>query len=235
MTDDMEAECALCHRRLPLAELKPLSALAIGSGKAVPRELAGLPPDALICVEDRAMLRRRHMEALLEAERGELGSLDREVLASLDSGGTIAEDVEAVLEERSGFGARAADAVAAFGGSWPFILIFCAGIAVWMTINVSEARAGAPFDPYPFILLNLVLSCVAALQAPVIMMSQRRQESRDRLRAENDYKVNLKAELEIRHLHDKIDHQLQQQWERLAEIQRVQLELLEEMADDPKR
>ena len=85
------------------------------------------------------------------------------------------------------------------------------------------------FDPYPFILLNLVLSCLAAIQAPIIIMSQKRQEARDRLRAENDYRVNLKAELEIRHLHEKIDHLLTKQWERLAEIQQIQLELLQEL------
>ena len=110
---------------------------------------------------------------------------------------------------------------------------FCAVLVGWMAANtVAIARA---FDPYPFILLNLVLSCVAALQAPIIMMSQRRQEAKDRLRAENDYKVNLKAELEIRHLHEKLDHLLARQWERLAEIQRIQIEMLEEMASDTRR
>jgi uncharacterized membrane protein len=102
-------------------------------------------------------------------------------------------------------------------------------IAIWMAMNVWIAAAGN-FDPYPFILLNLVLSCVAALQAPVIMMSQKRQEAKDRLRSENDYKVNLKAELEIRHLHEKIDHILTRQWERLAEIQSIQIELMEDLA-----
>ncbi len=91
----------------------------------------------------------------------------------------------------------------------------------------------ATFDPYPFILLNLVLSCIAAIQAPIIMMSQKRQEAKDRLRSENDYQVNLKAELEIRHLHEKIDHLITRQWERLAEIQQIQLEIMQDLA--PKR
>ncbi|HEX5508525.1 MAG TPA: DUF1003 domain-containing protein, partial [Pseudolabrys sp.] len=90
------------------------------------------------------------------------------------------------------------------------------------------AAARSQFDPYPFILLNLVLSCLAAVQAPIIMMSQKRQEAKDRLRSENDYRVNLKAELEIRHLHEKIDHILTRQWERLAEIQQIQLEALQD-------
>jgi uncharacterized membrane protein len=92
-----------------------------------------------------------------------------------------------------------------------------------------------PFDPYPFILLNLVLSCLAAVQAPVILMSQNRQESRDRLRSEHDYLINLKAELEIRHLHEKIDHLLMNQWQRLLEIQQIQMELMEELAHKTAR
>ncbi len=87
-----------------------------------------------------------------------------------------------------------------------------------------------PFDPYPFILLNLVLSCVAAFQAPIIMMSQNRQEAKDRLRSEHDYQINLKAELEIRHLNEKLDHLLAQQWQRLVEIQQIQMDLMEELA-----
>jgi uncharacterized membrane protein len=100
-----------------------------------------------------------------------------------------------------------------------------------MGINVLSVFQ-EPFDPYPFILLNLMLSTLAALQAPVIMMSQRRQEQKDRLRAENDYRVNLKAELEIRQLHEKIDHQLAHQWERLTELQQLQIDLLEDRLRD---
>ncbi len=231
--DEATEECAVCHRRWPLRELRPLTSLG-GGADLLRAELGALPPDAPICREDRAKYRRLHMERLLSGERRALGALDREVLASLDAGGVVAEDVDAVFAERAGLGARAADVVAAFGGSWPFILIFCLLIGAWIALNVSGLLIG-PFDPYPFILLNLMLSCVAALQAPVIMMSQRRQEAKDRLRAENDYKVNLKAELEIRHLHEKIDRQLTEQWQRLAEIQRVQLELLEEMVADGRK
>jgi len=104
---------------------------------------------------------------------------------------------------------------------------------VWMGFNIWVATR-AVFDPYPFILLNLVLSCLAAIQAPIIMMSQKRQETKDRLHSENDYRVNLKAELEIRHLHDKVDHLINRQWERLAEIQQIQLEMMQDMVS-PQR
>jgi uncharacterized membrane protein len=91
-----------------------------------------------------------------------------------------------------------------------------------------------PFDPYPYIFLNLILSCLAAIQAPIIMMSQNRQEERDRIQAEHDYRINLKAELEIRHLHEKVDHLLVNQWQRLLEIQEIQMELMDEIAHKKK-
>jgi uncharacterized membrane protein len=141
---------------------------------------------------------------------------------------TVAADINAEFERDLTFGERLADRIADFGGSWRFIIVFGIFILLWMAIN-TVALLGRPADPYPFILLNLILSCLAALQAPVIMMSQNRQEAKDRLRSEHDYRVNLKAELEIRHLHEKVDHLLLHQWERLVEIQQVQLELLNEI------
>ena len=193
------------------------------------RETGRDTPDGLICEAHLARCRRRYLEELLEREHGELSDLDREVLASFESGRTMVADVDGAFDEGRSFGARAADAVARFGGSWTFILCFAAALVVWMGVNVTAAL-GSDFDPYPFILLNLVLSCLAAIQAPIIMMSQGRAEAKDRLRAENDYKVNLKAELEIRRLHDKIDHHLAQQWRRLAELERAQVELAEKAA-----
>jgi len=133
-----------------------------------------------------------------------------------------------VIEEKTTLGESIADSVARFGGSWTFIIIFAVLLAVYTTINIALGKKA--WDPYPFILLNLILSCLAAVQAPIIMMSQNRAEARDRLRAENDYKVNLKAELEIRHLHEKIDHLLRRQYNRLFEIQQIQIELLQEIS-----
>jgi uncharacterized membrane protein len=221
--------CLLCRRTLPKAELRSVESLGPRALAELRDALGGAPdPAGSVCRADLARVRRHYVEAMLEAERGELSALDREVLSSLEAGETVAANVTAEFEGRRSVGERAADALAAFGGSWTFILIFGAVLVAWMALNTSGLVFG--FDPFPYILLNLVLSTLAALQAPVIMMSQRRQEARDRLRAENDYKVNLKAELEIRHLHEKIDHQLARQWERLAEMQRLQIEMLEEIA-----
>lgn len=170
-----------------------------------------------------------YVSELLNNERGELSNLEDEVVESLRTHDTLAENIEEDYEDHRSLGDRVADLVASFGGSWTFIISFCLFLATWMGINavLGEKRA---FDSYPFILLNLILSTIAALQAPIIMMSQRRTEAKDRLRAHNDYKVNLKAELEIRHLHEKVDHLLNRQWERLTEIQQIQIEMMLEQA-----
>lgn len=173
--------------------------------------------------------RGRYIAELLSMERGELSTLETEVVESLKTHDTLAENIEEDYEDHRSFGDRVADIVATFGGSWTFILSFCFFLAVWMGINLWMGAKHA-FDAYPFILLNLILSTIAALQAPIIMMSQRRQEEKDRLRALNDYKVNLKAELEIRHLHEKVDHLLNRQWERLTEIQQIQIEMMLEQS-----
>nr|WP_325263168.1 DUF1003 domain-containing protein [uncultured Rhizobium sp.] len=193
----------------------------------IAEEVKTCSADSLICDEDLARFRRRYVEALLEEERGEITELDARVLDSFEKGTlTVQAGAPAAIDQAETFGERVADRVAAFGGSWTFILSFLAVLVLWMALNLVGLSAD-PFDPYPFILLNLVLSSLAALQAPVIMMSQRRQEDKDRLRSENDYMVNLRAELEIRQLHEKIDHQMAKQWERLAELQQIQIELLE--------
>lgn len=156
-------------------------------------------------------------------------ALELEVIRSMQQQELITKNTEDELEQQWSFGERLADKIATFGGSWPFLICFAIFLVIWIVLNTTLLVA-RPADPYPFILLNLVLSCLAAIQAPVIMMSQNRQEAKDRLRSQNDYQINLKAELEIRHLHDKLDHLLSHQWQRLAEMQEIQLDLLSEMS-----
>ena len=181
---------------------------------------------SFICFDDLGKFRRDYVKEVLEDEIGELSALDQEVVESLQAHEILSSDIGRQFEKKLTFGERLSDRIAAFGGSWPFIIFFSAVLLLWIVINSFFLMTRA-FDPYPYILMNLVLSALAALQAPVIMMSQNRTESRDRLRGENDYKVNLKAELEIQHLHEKIDHLLRGQYKRLFEIQQIQLELLE--------
>ena len=181
-----------------------------------------------ICFDDLGKLRRDYVKEVLEDEIGELSTLDQEVVESLKAHEILSSDISAQFEKKLTFGERLSDTIAAFGGSWTFIIVFSLILLFWVLMN-SFVLAARAFDPYPYILMNLVLSALAALQAPIIMMSQNRSEARDRLRGENDYKINLKAELEIRHLHEKIDHLLRRQYNRLFEIQEIQIELLEEL------
>jgi uncharacterized membrane protein len=182
-----------------------------------------------ICLDDMQKYQQRYLHQLLRQEKGELTELENEVIKDLrDHELTAKNPLTEDDDTAATFGERLADRMAAFGGSWKFILSFCAVLLSWMLVNV-VVLAAHPFDPYPFILLNLFLSALASVQAPLIMMSQNRQEARDRLRSMNDYQVNLKAELEIRHLHQKIDHLLSHQWERLLEIQEIQIELIQEL------
>lgn len=186
-------------------------------------------PEGYICLGDLNRFRMKYIQNVLESEKGELTALDHEVLESLRRHETLSSNVDAEFDKDLALGEKMADGLATFGGSWTFLIIFAAILFIWIAIN-SFLLLKKPFDPYPFILLNLVLSCLAAIQAPVIMMSQNRQEAKDRLRSQHDYQVNLKAELEIRHLNDKIDHLLSHQWERLVEIQQIQIDLLSEIA-----
>src|SRR5881394_4381834 len=185
-------------------------------------------PQEFICFGDLGAFRRDYVKHALECEIGELTTLDQEVVESLREHEVLTENIEKQFERKLTFGEHLSDKIASFGGSWRFIILFGTVLLGWIALNAA-LLANRGFDPYPFILLNLILSCLAAIQAPIIMMSQNRSEARDRLRAENDYKVNLKAELEIRHLHEKIDHLLRRQYNRLFEIQQIQIELLEEI------
>lgn len=194
----------------------------------IQRDVAHWDENGWICLDDLQKYQSQYVQALLEAEKGELTELELEVLQGLREHEILARNPEADFEAERTLGQRLADRLAAFGGSWSFIVVFALVLCAWMMLN-SYGLAVRPFDPYPYILLNLLLSALAALQAPVIMMSQNRQEARDRLRALHDYQVNLKAELEIRQLHQKIDHLLSHQWERLVEIQEIQMELIHEV------
>jgi uncharacterized membrane protein len=220
--------CQICRKGPSQAELVEASAVRPVVVDMVRQSYPEWSADGFICVDDLNRFRYDYVRSLIEAERGELSDLEKEVLDSLAKHEILTTHVEKEYESQLAFGQRLSDRIARFGGSWRFIIIFACVLVLWMCAN-SLLLLSRPFDPYPYILLNLVLSCLAAMQAPVIMMSQNRQETKDRLRASHDYQINLKAELEIRQLHQKLDHLLSRQWERLVEIQEVQLEQLNEM------
>jgi uncharacterized membrane protein len=177
--------------------------------------------------------RKLYLHRLVSKESGDLDKLESEVLKSITNNKILSENIEESIDEQFTFGQRIADKIATFGGSWTFILTFFFLLLCWISINV-VVLSSEPFDPYPFILLNLILSCLAAIQAPVIMMSQNRKEAKDRVRNEHDYKINLKAELEIRLLHEKLDHLMIHQNKKLLEIQELQSDYLEEISNQLK-
>jgi uncharacterized membrane protein len=182
-----------------------------------------------LSVSELNQFRNQYIHSSLEKEIGTLSQLEKEVIEALHKNETISDNIDETLDEKLTYGQRLADRIAAFGGSWAFIILFFTIIFGWIGTNLY--LLSRPFDQYPFILLNLILSCLAALQAPVIMMSQNRQEEKDRERSRHDYQVNLKAELEIRMLHEKMDHLILNQQQRLFEIQQIQVDMLKEIND----
>jgi uncharacterized membrane protein len=169
-----------------------------------------------------------YLTSLIIEERGELAAIDLEVMDAIKNNSILSENIREKKVGKLTFGQKLADQVASFGGSWVFIISFFSFILGWIIIN-AWLLVSRPYDPFPFILLNLILSCLAAIQAPIIMMSQNRQEQKDRKRSEQDYKINLKAELEIKILSEKIDHLLVHHNKKLLEIQEVQTDYLEDL------
>jgi uncharacterized membrane protein len=224
----MKNKCQICGRDESQLEILPSIIVRPSIVDLIKVQHPNWNVRGFICREDLQKYRKEYLLKLIADEKGELSNLELDVINKLTEYESISANIEKEFISKLTFGEKLSDQIASFGGSWKFIIIFGLIIFLWISINTYFLFAKS-FDPYPFILLNLVLSCLAALQAPVIMMSQNRQETKDRNRAEQDYKINLKAELELRQLHQKIDHLLIQQWERMAEIQELQLEMLAEI------
>jgi uncharacterized membrane protein len=221
-------KCFICNKQLPNSELIVGHGIRHEIEELIQIKYPAWDDSKQICWKDYLAFRDDYIKSLIEEETGKLKDLDEEVMKSIRENEIISENINISSRERLRLGNRIADQVASFGGSWSFILIFFFILFAWIVIN-SVVLITKPFDPYPFILMNLILSCLAAVQAPIIMMSQNRQEMKDRIRAENDYKVNMKAEIEIRTLHEKVDHLLLDQWSRMMKIQEMQIEMLEEI------
>jgi uncharacterized membrane protein len=186
--------------------------------------------DNSVSLSELNQYREKYIEQFLSNQIGDLSEFEQTVLTSLKDHSTLTDKIDTDEMEGLTFGQRVADHVADFGGSWTFIILFGVFLLLWMSVNVI-LLANRAFDPYPFILLNLILSTLAAIQAPVIMMSQNRQETKDRDRGKKDYMVNLKSELEIRMLHEKLDHLIINQQQEVLEIHRVQIGMMEDILE----
>jgi uncharacterized membrane protein len=225
--------CQICKKHKKKVELIPLELIDTPLLEFIKDKFPECSEEGYICKTDIKNIRLKYVEEVLKKEKGELTNLENKVIESLKEQETIAQNINVEFEKQLTFGERLSDKLAALGGSWRFITIFFILLAIWVIIN-SINLVNKNFDPYPFILLNLILSCLAAIQAPVIMMSQNRMETKDRIRARNDYLVNLKAELEIRNLNERIDNLLTDQWQRLLEIQKIQMDIMNELVEKNK-
>lgn len=188
----------------------------------------GFTSDQCLSFSELNSFREQYISHYISKQIGEITALDKTVLDSISEKTTLTDKLDDDDRQNLSAGQRLADRVATFGGSWRFIILFGLFLSVWIMVNIIFF-ANKGFDPYPFILLNLILSCIAALQAPVIMMSQNRQEEKDRERSKKDYMINLKSEIEIRTLHEKIDHLIMHQQQELLELQRVQIEMMNDI------
>ncbi len=221
--------CQACQKQKRPGDVMAAELVRAPIVELIRREHPDWNPGGFICIEDLNRYRAMYVREALERDKGELSALEEQVSRSLKEQDLLSRNVNLEFDRKLSFGERVADGLAKYAGSWKFIIGFALVLVLWIALN-SWVLASRAFDEYPFILLNLCLSCLAAVQAPVIMMSQNRLEAKDRMRAEHDYIVNLKAELEIRSLHEKMDHLLVNQWQRLLEIQEVQTELMQELS-----
>jgi len=196
--------CFICKKKFESSQLFPVQLLSNPFFETLSEEESNISRDDLICHKDMGIYRAKYMEKIVRRRKNIITEKEQSVIESFKERNVLSENIEDLYEEKASFSGRIADQFASFVGSWSFIISFITFLATWVILN-SLILVSNPLDRYPYILLNLLLSTIAALQAPLIMMSQNRQEAKDRIRAEHEYKINLKAELEIRHLNAKID------------------------------
>jgi uncharacterized membrane protein len=229
MADEETFHCQICGENKKRSEVEPAGLIPESIADVIRKEHPVWSRQGYICSVDLNHFRTQYIGQIMEKEREELSSLEENITRSMKDHEVTAKNINIEFDRQLSFGDRVSDRLADFAGSWTFIIMFSCILIVWITMNTIVLMQ-RPFDPYPYILLNLFLSALAAIQAPVIIMSQNRQEERDRLNAEHDFQVNLNAEMEIHQLHRKIDHLLINQGERLLEIQKIQAELMEDLA-----
>jgi uncharacterized membrane protein len=227
---ETKAICSLTNNELPVQDLVLAGTIKSEIIILIKEQYPSWNGEGYIAAGIVNKFRAIYVQKVLEKEKGEVTQLEQEIIESINNHEILSKNIDFEMQDKLSMGERLSDKIASFGGSWNFIIIFFVFILGWITLNITQLVFSA-FDIYPFILLNLILSCIAAIQAPIIMMSQNRQESKDRVRSMHDYQVNLKAELEIRHLHEKIDYLLVNQGQRILEMQKIQIDILNQLAE----
>ena len=231
METPTQRTCSITQRIFPITSLVQGIYIKKQIRSLIKKDHPNFSDQDFINIDELNKYRRKYLEILLRKERKSLSHLDKKVITAIQDNTLLSDDFNPEAQTNLSIGQKTADKIAEFGGSWKFIILFFLFLLIWMAINI-WVLSKAPFDPYPFILLNLILSCLAAIQAPIIMMSQNRKEQRDRKRNEQDYQINLKAELELRLLHEKIDHMMNSYNKHLLSIQDIQLDYLERIVSD---
>lgn len=226
--------CQICNQEKHPLDVVPLNIVNKHILNIILKECSQCSVEGYICISDLNNFRSKYIKNLLRTEKVKYSKLDRQIIKNLEEGEILSKNTNVDFDSKSTFGERFSDKLADFAGSWFFITGFILVLLGWIALN-SLFLISKAFDPYPYILLNLMLSCIAAIQAPVILMSQNRQEKKDRMHNEYDYQVNLKAELEIRLLHEKIDHMSRYQLKKVMEIQKIQMEMIEDTFKNNKK
>ncbi|MBK7736677.1 MAG: DUF1003 domain-containing protein [Saprospiraceae bacterium] len=231
MQDSFKSD--LTGKEYSIMERIPASTIRKSIFDLILKDKSDFNQNSCISISELNLYRERFIANTLVQEVDDLADLRENVLHAIKDETSLTDQIEKDDSTLLSPGQRLADLVASFGGSWTFILTFFGFIAIWIVINIFWFK-NQQFDPYPFILLNLILSCIASLQAPIIMMSQNRQEEKDRERSKKDYMINLKSELEIRMLHEKLDHLILHQQRELIEIQKLQIEMMNDIMNKIK-
>lgn len=223
--------CAICGNRFTIMEGLFLRDLSDILKEQVLKTNSYAKESSFICLKDLQKIRLERMQTIIDQDLKIDHDMSDKLKKEMSKDTYVITNINDTIYGKRSTGQKLADAVAKFGGSWGFIITFMIILVAWMVINVVHLF-GVNFDPYPFILLNLFLSCVAAIQAPIIMMSQNRETERDRFDSENDYKTNMKSEMEIRLLHEKLDQLNEVQWPHILDIQKMQIEVLSEIENE---
>ena len=229
LKDKKTSQCSICKNKFTAKQTTPLVTMRDSLLQFVLKKNPDVDIETgHICLNDLNLIRRDYFKQLIHEEKGDLTEVENAVVDALEEHEVVSRQLLHFDADAGTFGERLSDKIAKFGGSWTFIILFATSISIWVVWNSASL---VRFDPYPYILLNLFLSCLASLQAPIIMMSQNRLQIHDRLSQEQDYKVNLKSEVEIRVLNEKIDKLISHQWQRLLEIQEMQMDFMEQLTN----
>lgn len=228
MTKTSNVYCQISKKLIPLDEAKAGFSIRPSILELIMKRCPEFSEDEYISEDELEKFKAEHVKSLLKDDKGQISEIEKQVADTIAKHDFMSRDFTEEEEDTITFGEKLSDKIAEFGGSWKFIISFIVFMTIWIGGNVFILSSKA-FDPYPFILLNLILSCIAALQAPVILMSQNRSGIKDRKRAINDFQVNLKSEIEIRHLHEKVDHLITTQIQHIHELQQIQMEILEDI------